>query len=128
MKPTFSDEAAERYRRHFALAGFGPDRQARLQAATVLVIGAGGLGCPALFYLAAAGVGRIVLLDSDRVEVSNLQRQVLFGTEDVGKDKAIPWCAWKPTSSDSCGRTRGNSCGRLMWSWTDRTILRRDTW
>jgi adenylyltransferase/sulfurtransferase len=89
MKPTFSDEAAERYRRHFALAGFGPDRQARLQAATVLVIGAGGLGCPALFYLAAAGVGRIVLLDSDRVEVSNLQRQVLFGTEDVGKDKAI---------------------------------------
>ncbi len=88
MKPTFSAEETERYRRHFALAGFGPDRQARLQAATVLVIGAGGLGCPALLYLAAAGVGRIVLLDSDRVEVSNLQRQVLFDTGDVGQFKA----------------------------------------
>jgi adenylyltransferase/sulfurtransferase len=88
MKPTFSAEAAARYRRHFALAGFGADRQARLQAATVLVIGAGGLGCPALLYLAAAGVGRIVLLDPDRVEISNLQRQVLFDTGDVGRPKA----------------------------------------
>jgi adenylyltransferase/sulfurtransferase len=89
MNPPFSPEAAERYRRHFALAGFGPDGQTRLQAATVLVIGAGGLGCPVLLYLAAAGVGRIVLLDSDRVEVSNLQRQVLFETGDVGQPKAV---------------------------------------
>jgi adenylyltransferase/sulfurtransferase len=88
MEPVFSSEAVERYRRHFALAGFGPERQAGLQAATVLVIGAGGLGCPALLYLAAAGVGRIVLLDPDRVEVSNLQRQVLFETGDVGQPKA----------------------------------------
>jgi adenylyltransferase/sulfurtransferase len=84
----FSAAEVERYRRHFALAGFGPAGQARLREATVLVIGAGGLGCPTLLYLTAAGVGRIVLLDSDRVEISNLQRQVLFRSEDVGQPKA----------------------------------------
>ena len=78
----------ERYQRHLSLAGFGAAAQERLKRSSVLVIGAGGLGCPALLYLAAAGVGRIVIVDSDRVEVSNLQRQVLFTTEDKGKHKA----------------------------------------
>jgi len=87
MQPSFNPAEVARYQRHFALAGFGPAAQDRLRRSTVLVIGAGGLGCPALLYLAAAGVGRIVLLDPDAVEVSNLQRQVLFTTADVGEAK-----------------------------------------
>ncbi len=87
MQPAFNPAELARYQRHFALAGFGPAAQDRLRRSTVLVIGAGGLGCPALLYLAAAGVGRIVLLDPDAVEVSNLQRQVLFTTADVGEAK-----------------------------------------
>ena len=77
-----------RYARHLSLAGFGPEAQARLKAARVLVVGAGGLGCPALLYLAAAGVGRITIVDPDRVDVSNLQRQVLYTAGDAGRPKA----------------------------------------
>ncbi|MCU0791842.1 MAG: HesA/MoeB/ThiF family protein [Opitutaceae bacterium] len=84
----FSADELARYRRHLGLAGFGPTAQARLRTGSVLVIGAGGLGCPALLYLAAAGVGRIVLLDDDVVDVSNLQRQVLYVTADAGRPKA----------------------------------------
>lgn len=82
-----SDENA-RYQRHLSLEGFGPAAQEKLKAAKVLVVGAGGLGCPVLLYLAAAGVGRITLLDADTVDASNLQRQVLFTTADVGRPKA----------------------------------------
>ncbi len=82
-----SDEIA-RYQRHLLLEGFGLAAQEKLKGASVLVIGAGGLGCPVLLYLAAAGVGRITLLDADVVDVSNLQRQVLFTTGDVGRPKA----------------------------------------
>lgn len=85
--PLNADELA-RYRRHLSLTGFGLTAQEKLQRGSVLVIGAGGLGCPALLYLAAAGVGRIVLVDDDRVDVSNLQRQVLYTADDAGQRKA----------------------------------------
>ncbi len=78
----------QRYARHLSLPEIGAGGQARLKASRVLVVGAGGLGCPAALYLAAAGVGTIGLLDFDRVDESNLQRQVLFTTEDVGELKA----------------------------------------
>jgi sulfur-carrier protein adenylyltransferase/sulfurtransferase len=84
---TFTHEERARYARHLSLSGFGTAAQEKLKNASVLVIGAGGLGCPALLYLAAAGVGRIEILDADRVELSNLQRQVLFTGEDVGQLK-----------------------------------------
>jgi molybdopterin/thiamine biosynthesis adenylyltransferase/rhodanese-related sulfurtransferase len=80
-------EEIARYQRHLALAGFGAAAQERLRASSVLVVGAGGLGCPALLYLAAAGVGRITIVDPDAVELSNLQRQVLYGQEDQGLSK-----------------------------------------
>ncbi|MDQ2658634.1 MAG: ThiF family adenylyltransferase, partial [Bacteroidota bacterium] len=70
------------------LQDFGVAKQLRLRNSSVLVVGAGGLGCPALLYLAAAGVGRIGVIDSDRLEISNLQRQVIYTTSDVGKNKA----------------------------------------
>jgi sulfur-carrier protein adenylyltransferase/sulfurtransferase len=87
-KMPFTPEELARYQRHLSLSGFGPEAQAKLQAASVLVIGAGGLGCPILLYLAAAGVGQLTIIDADTVDVSNLQRQVLFTTEDAGKSKA----------------------------------------
>lgn len=84
----FSKEEIARYARHLSLAGFGPEAQEKLKRGRVLVIGAGGLGCPALLYLAAAGVGCIVIMDGDRVDVSNLQRQVLYTSDDAGRPKA----------------------------------------
>ncbi len=81
-------EDVARYQRHLSLPGFGPASQETLKASSVLVIGAGGLGCPALLYLAAAGVGRITVVDPDTVDTSNLQRQVLYGADDVGSNKA----------------------------------------
>ena len=86
---TFSAEQAERYSRHFVLREIGVEGQKRLLAAKVLVIGAGGLGSGALPYLAAAGVGTIGVVDCDRVEPSNLQRQVIHRTDRVGMEKAL---------------------------------------
>ncbi len=77
-----------RYGRQIALKDFGTDAQDKLFRAKVLVIGAGGLGCPALQYLAAAGTGKIGIADFDLVEISNLQRQTLYAVEDIGKPKA----------------------------------------
>jgi sulfur-carrier protein adenylyltransferase/sulfurtransferase len=86
IMPLSPDEIA-RYQRHLSLAGFGIGAQEKLKSSSVLVIGAGGLGCPALLYLAAAGIGRIEMVDDDRVEVSNLQRQVLYTEADAGELK-----------------------------------------
>jgi adenylyltransferase/sulfurtransferase len=80
-------DQAERYRRHLTLPEFGLEGQRKLLGANILLIGVGGLGCPVAQYLAAAGVGRLGLVDPDRVDASNLQRQVLYGTADVGRLK-----------------------------------------
>ncbi|MEJ7770029.1 MAG: molybdopterin-synthase adenylyltransferase MoeB [Chitinophagaceae bacterium] len=78
-----------RYNRHLIIPGFGLEAQLRLKAAKVLVIGAGGLGSPLLLYLAAAGIGMIGIFDFDRVDESNLQRQVLFGVNETGVAKVV---------------------------------------
>ena len=85
--PKLSPEEIERYARHLVLNGLGGPGQQRLKAARVLVIGAGGLGSPLLQYLAAAGVGTLGIVDDDDVSLSNLQRQVLHSTDDVGRPK-----------------------------------------
>ncbi len=79
-----SPEEIERYARHIVLQGIGGPGQQKLKAARVLVIGAGGLGSPLIQYLTAAGIGEIGIVDDDCVSLSNLQRQVMFSTEDVG--------------------------------------------
>ena len=83
----FSPDEIERYARHIVLHGVGGPGQQKLKAARVLVIGAGGLGSPLIQYLAAAGVGEIGIVDDDEVSLSNLQRQVLHGTADIGRAK-----------------------------------------
>ncbi|HEU4431061.1 MAG TPA: molybdopterin-synthase adenylyltransferase MoeB [Myxococcota bacterium] len=85
--PVLTPAQFERYRRHLNLPDFGLEGQRMLLDARVLLIGAGGLGCPLAQYLTAAGVGHIGLVDDDVVDTSNLQRQVLYGTADVGKPK-----------------------------------------
>ncbi|MEP7259512.1 MAG: molybdopterin-synthase adenylyltransferase MoeB, partial [Flavitalea sp.] len=83
----FTKEELARYNRHIIIPGFGMEAQLKLKASKVLVIGSGGLGSPVLLYLAAAGVGTLGVVDFDVVDDSNLQRQVLFGVESVGKPK-----------------------------------------
>ncbi len=84
---TLSDADLERYARHIVLKEIGGAGQMRLRAARVVLVGAGGIGSPAIQYLAAAGIGTLAVIDDDRVDLSNLQRQTLFGTGDVGRDK-----------------------------------------
>lgn len=86
-KTTFTDEEVKRYLRHIDLEGVGPEGQRKLKDASVCVVGAGGLGSPVLLYLAAAGVGRIGIVDGDNVDLSNLQRQVIHSTSAVGMPK-----------------------------------------
>lgn len=86
--PRLSDRDLRRYARHLTLPGFGTDAQRRLRGSRVLVIGAGGLGSPALLYLAAAGIGHITIIDDDVVDESNLQRQVVHRESDIGRPKA----------------------------------------
>jgi molybdopterin-synthase adenylyltransferase len=88
----FTQDEIERYARHIVLADVGGPSQQKLKAARVAVIGAGGLGSPAIEYLAAAGIGRLRLVDGDTVSLSNLQRQVVHATDAVGKLKVESAC------------------------------------
>jgi len=85
----FTEEQIERYSRHMLLPDVGGEGQRKLLMSSAFVVGAGGLGSPALLYLAAAGVGRLGIADSDRVELSNLHRQIAHGTGDVGRPKGL---------------------------------------
>jgi len=85
--PELTNDEVQRYSRHLILPEVGPEGQRKLKAGSVLCVGAGGLGSPAALYMAAAGVGRIGVIDFDAVDVSNLQRQILHGTPDVGRSK-----------------------------------------
>ncbi|MEW4467375.1 molybdopterin-synthase adenylyltransferase MoeB [Parasphingorhabdus sp. JC815] len=82
-----SDEQLERYARHIVLRDIGGVGQKKLLGAHILIIGAGGIGCPAIQYLAAAGIGALTIVDDDVVSLSNLQRQVLFTVNDIGQPK-----------------------------------------
>lgn len=84
---SLSDDQLDRYARHIVLKEIGGEGQRRLLGASMVVIGAGGIGSPALLYLAAAGIGRLRVVDDDVVGLDNLQRQILFGTGDVGQPK-----------------------------------------
>lgn len=92
-----TDQQIERYSRHIILEKLGGAGQKKLLGSKVLIVGAGGLGSPAALYLAAAGVGTIGLVDADQVGLANLQRQIIHGTDDVGKDKVI-------SATDKIGR------------------------
>lgn len=81
------DDQLDRYARHIVLKEIGGEGQRKLLGARVALVGVGGVGCPALQYLAAAGIGRLTVLDDDTISLDNLQRQILFGTEDVGLSK-----------------------------------------
>ena len=85
--PRMDDTQLLRYSRHLLLDALGPDAQARFARARALVVGVGGLGNPAAQFLASAGIGRLVLCDADRVDLTNLQRQILFDLDDVGAPK-----------------------------------------
>ena len=85
----FSGEEIARYSRQFMLDEIGVEGQIKIKQAKVLVIGAGGLGCPILQYLGAAGVGTIGIIDFDKIEIHNLHRQILFTAADIGKPKAV---------------------------------------
>jgi adenylyltransferase/sulfurtransferase len=84
---SLDDGQLDRYARHIVLREIGGEGQRRLLDSTVILVGAGGIGSPALQYLAAAGVGRLRVIDDDRVSLDNLQRQILFATADVGRSK-----------------------------------------
>lgn len=88
MAKTISDQELERYNRHIILTDIGIEGQTKIKNARVLVVGAGGLGSPALRYLTAAGIGHIGIVDDDVVSESNLQRQILYDTPTVGQSKA----------------------------------------
>ena len=89
MSVNLNEKELRRYHRQIMIPEIGPEGQKRIKQAKVLVVGAGGLGCPNLQYLSAAGVGTLGIMDNDNVDESNLQRQLLYGINDIGKLKAI---------------------------------------
>ena len=130
----FTPQETERYSRNALLAQVGWEGQARWRAGRVLVVGAGGIGSAALLYLAAAGVGRLGLADGDAVELSNLQRQILHRTADLGRRKAAsaeeslaalnPLCRVQTFDLRlNPANVRGKWCRALRWCWTPATIL-----
>ena len=139
VKVALSKEEIQRYSRHLIMPEVGMEGQEKLKAAKVLLVGTGGLGAPMALYLAAAGVGTIGLVDFDVVDFSNLQRQVIHGTKDVGKpklDSAIesmndinPFVKVDPARSCADAATmRSTSSRTTTSSSTARTISRRATW
>lgn len=115
-----SDEELDRYARQIILKEIGGGGQARLKEATVAVVGAGGIGSPVIQYLAAAGVGRLIVIDDDRVELSNLQRQTIFASAEQGLSKATQ-AAHAARRINPLIRTRavgeridGNNAGTLL--------------
>ena len=115
-----TDEQIERYSRHIILKEVGAKGQKKLLKGKVLIIGAGGLGAPAAMYLAAAGVGTIGIVDADEVDLSNLQRQIIHTTADVGKAK-VTFCGDYSVYSKPCGITdrSGFSVSGGTFSWTE---------
>lgn len=89
---TFSDEELKRYHRQILLENIGTHGQQLLKKAKVIVVGAGGLGSPVAYYLAAAGIGTLAIADGDRVDISNLQRQILHSSADIGRMKVESAC------------------------------------
>ena len=87
QRKTLNNDEIERYKRHFPLKNFGNEGQINLKNSSVIFIGAGGLGSSAITYMAAAGIGEIGIADADQVEISNLQRQVIYSTNEIGKNK-----------------------------------------
>jgi len=96
-----SDSEKLRYHRHLLLEELGEEGQEKIKMAKVLVVGAGGLGCPLIQYLTATGIGHLTIMDDDVVDISNLQRQVLYGVKDLGKHKAIAAAALMKTMNPS---------------------------
>jgi molybdopterin/thiamine biosynthesis adenylyltransferase len=111
MLGNLTDEEIQRYSRQLMLPNFGEEGQCKLQQASVLIVGVGGLGSPAAIYLAAAGIGHIGLVDGDRVEVSNLQRQVVHNSSWIGCLKtASAWCS-------TVTRREGGNRGDTGYHW-----------
>ena len=106
---TLTVDEVRRYSRHLIIPDVGMTGQKRLKNAKVLVVGAGGLGSPALLYLAAAGVGTLGIVDFDVVDESNLQRQIIHGASDVGRSKAE---SAPGTASARSTRTSTSCCTR----------------
>ena len=89
MKSILNKKSIERYSRQIVLKNIGPIGQKKIIKSKVLVVGAGGLGCPVIDYLSRAGVGNIGIIDHDNVDISNIHRQSMYDTKDIGKSKVI---------------------------------------
>lgn len=117
-----SENETIRYSRHLILKGFGASAQSKLKESRVLVIGAGGLGSPVIAYLAAAGVGHLTIIDDDRVDLSNLQRQIVHRESDIGHEKAKSGTEFasainsKISITPICGRVNDENAPNLMTS------------